>query len=104
MPLPTLHGTVSLQDTHGSWVEVGTAARTVVRGHSVRRLHVLARIWAQTEPYRLEVRTEERPDGPPLDTLYGPALPGGWVPPDRGAAPQACPRESPWPIPVFIGD
>ena len=66
-----LTATVSLLDTQGRWVEVGTAARTVVRGPTVERLHVLARGFAQAEPYRLEVRTAERPDMPPVSTHYG---------------------------------
>jgi hypothetical protein len=91
-----LHGTVSLQDTRGQWVEVGTAARTVVRGTSIERLHLLARIYAQTEPYRLEIRTIEEPEAPPFSVQFGLQLDAGWVPP---ATP---PRRRP--IPVFIGD
>jgi hypothetical protein len=74
-----LNATVSLQDTRGRWVEVGIAARTIVRGKTVEQLHLHARIFAQAEPYRLEVRTDERPDAPPILVAH---MPGFHVEPE----------------------
>jgi hypothetical protein len=106
-PALLLHGTVSLQDTHGRWVEIGTAARTVVRGKTVDRLHMLARIFAQSEAYRLEIRSEAEPDARPFDTQYGPPLAPGQIPAlvdSRRPIPVPRVRPTAGPRTGFVGD